>query len=171
MTQLKDAIDGSLFSGLKRIGQKPAHRPVIDAVKDYTSKNQGPIPADRVHEIAVRVARDELILEGKKQPTTEQINARAYLGAAIAGVEQPFTIAEDTRAPAKAEHYFLSGAISSRVASWLPFLPEKARHWVGFQTSHAIGVVKEVADAIKGTGYKKEDIKTDDAGSRRALKP
>lgn len=171
MTQLKDAIDGSLFAGLKRIGQKPEHRPVIDAVKSYTAKAKGPVPADEVHQVAVKAARDELILEGKKRPTTEQVNARAYMGVAIAGVEQPFKIAEDTRAPAKVQHYFVSGAISSRVASWLPFLPEKARHEIGFQASHALGVLKEVADAIKGTGYKQEDIKTDDAGSRRALKP
>lgn len=165
-----DAVDGTLFKFMHRYANKPQNRAVVQAVEAYTAKAKGPVHVADVQKVAVQAAKDELIREGDKHPSADTIKARAYWGAAIAAEEKPFMIAEDTQALSKSVHYFATGAIAARVASWLPFLPSGVRHFLGFHVAQGIGVLKEIADKIKGTGFNRRDIAIDEAGARAALK-
>lgn len=167
MASTYDKVDGTLYKFMHRFADKPANRAVVSAVEAFTARSQGPVKVADVRQVAMQAARDSY---NGQHASADQVRARAYWGAAIAAEERPFTIAEDTRAAAKSVHYFASGAISSRVASWLPFLPQGVRHWLGHRASNLVGTLKEVADQIKGTGFNHQDLATDDAGARAALK-
>ena len=166
---LADAIDGTLFKVMHHFAQSPKNQPVIEAVDAFTSKRHGAIPAAKVRAVAMKAARDQFVKSGNKNPSADQVASQAYWGLALAAEEHPFKIAEDQRGTAKSIHYFMSGAIASGVASHIPLLPEGAKRWIGLSVSHAIGVLKEVADYVKGTGFDRRDIKTDDAGSKSAF--
>jgi len=167
---MTDAVDGTLFKFMHRFASKPQNAPVVKAVEDATAKGQGPFHVADVQKVAYQAAKDQLIREGDKNPSADKVQARAFWGAALAAEEKPFMIAEDTDALSKSVHYFTTGAIAARVASWLGFLPKSVRDFFGFHVAQAVGILKEVADKIKGTGFNRRDIAIDEAGARAALK-
>jgi hypothetical protein len=164
-----DQVDGTLFKVLNRSANRVENRPVVDAVEVLAALHNGRVTAEQVQTVALAASRDSLALRGKRNPSSDSVRALAFWGAACAASERPFMLAEDTRGRAKAVHFLVSGAISARVASCLPFLPVGLRHGIAFQVAHLIGCAKEVADKFKGTGYNRHDIATDDAGARAGL--
>ena len=164
-----DHVDGILMAYMHRKAERPVNKPVVEAVEALTRDAQGPVAAAQVRLTAITAARDAFVREGVANPTELQVRARANWGAALAAEEQPFVLAEDTRGTAKAMHFLVSGAISTRVASWLWFLPRQTANRLGLVAADAIGVLKEVADRIKGTGFNRTDIQTDRAGARSAF--
>ena len=165
-----DPVDGGLFKFILKNADNKQNKPIIQAVEAFTGKANGPVDANAVRQVAVSAARDQLKLEGVKNPSTDLVNERAYESTTVAAVQQPFVLKQDTRSAAKSVHYFASGTIAAKVSSHLEFLPSGIRHFIGFHVANVVGIVKEIADQIKGTGFNTHDIATDNAGAKSALK-
>lgn len=156
MSRVNELIE----SRLKTVQRDPAARPIIERVQAEAAK-PGATSAT-VLKAAVAIAQDSY--RGK---SADQIREKAFLAAAAAATEKPFTLGDLPEGEDKTKHFFVSGVLSLRIAEVADkVLPHGLAAKLGAWGSSAIGWGKEVYDALFATGYNKDDLKADFKGAR-----
>lgn len=149
---------------LRRIGQDPHLRPVIDTVK--ATQRDGVSP-DEVMATALRATRDQYVKEGRRLDA-ENVRNDAYMAASVGSVESPYQLAGLPEGSDKTKHYMLSAEIASRIDRTLDDLrvvPEPARQALAIGLTTGLGFLKEVLD-IFGSGFNRQDLKADLEGAK-----
>jgi len=149
---------------LRRIGNDPHYRPVVDTVK--ATQHDG-VASSQVLETALRATRDQYVKEGRKLDP-EKVRTDAYMAASVASVESPYQMSDLPDGTDKSKHFLVSAEISSHIDQGLEavkVVPESARKAIAVGVTTGIGFFKEVLD-IFTTGFNRQDLKADVQGAK-----
>ncbi len=149
---------------LRRVGQNPHFRPVVDQVK--AAQHDG-VSSNEVLETALKATRDQYVKEGRRLDP-ENLRNDAFMAATVASVEAPYQLSDMPAGTDKTKHYMQSGQIASRIDRTLDDLkivPEGARKAIAVGVTTGLGFLKEVLDVF-GTGFNREDLQADVAGAK-----
>lgn len=160
MSRINEMIESRLTS----VRRDPAARPIIDKVKAEAAKSGA--TSESVLRAAVAIAKDTY-----KGASADDIREKAFLSAAAAAVEKPFTLKDLPEGEDKTKHFFVSGVLSLRIAEVADkVLPRGLSEKLGAWGSSFVGWGKEVYDGMFATGYNREDLKADFKGARTPFK-
>lgn len=153
---------------LRRIGQDPHYRPVVDAVK--AAQRDG-VSSEAVLDTAFRATRDQYVKEGRRLDP-ENVRHDAFMAASVGSVETPYQLADMPEGTDKTKHFMVSGEVASgidRRLDDLKVVPRPARKAIAIGVTTGLGFLKEVLDLFS-TGFNRQDLQADVAGAKRALK-
>lgn len=158
-------INDILNSRIKSAARDPLTRAVADRVKQ---SNLSGASSNDVLEVAVKATKDEYVKAGKAAPSADTLREKAFLGAAVAASEKPFSLKDLPEGSDKTQHFFTSGVLSLTFSKWADtLLPKSWANWVGEKASYALGFGKEIYDKFFATGFNRDDLKADAAGAKR----
>ncbi|MBM3270796.1 MAG: hypothetical protein FJZ01_24460 [Candidatus Sericytochromatia bacterium] len=164
MSWLNDRLEGPL----RKAAADPRYRPAIDAV---LAAQKDDVAARDLAAVARQAMRDQYVRDGRRLDP-EDINYDAHLAASVAALEKPYQLGDVPAGGDKAQHYWVSGAISSKVDAALDKLwvvPGFMRRGLGVGISMGLGFLKEVADVF-GSGFSTADLSADWRGATGAFR-
>lgn len=150
---------------LRRIGQDPHFRPVIDAVK---SVQRDGVASDTVLGTALRATHDQYVKEGRALDP-ENVRHDAFMAASVGSVERPYQLSDMPAGADKTKHFLVSGELASgidRTLDDLKVVPRPARKAIAIGVTTSLGFLKEVLDLFT-TGFNRQDLQADVAGAKR----
>lgn len=166
-------INQRIENQLRAVQADPQARPIIDRVKAEAAKGAD---SRAVLDAAVIATVDEFKRQGRPIEA-DAVRERAFLAAAAAVTEAPFSLSDLPQGDDKAKHFFVSGFMSLRIADALDrVLPRGLSERLGAAGSFAVGFLKEVYDGVMtwktntGTGFSREDLAADAAGASRPFR-
>lgn len=150
---------------LRRIGQDPHYRPIIDAVKGVQRNG---VSSEEVLTTALRATRDQYVKEGRKLDS-EDLRHDAFMAASVGSVESPYQLSDMPEGDDKTKHFLVSGELASGIDQKLDELrivPKPARKAIAIGVTTGLGFLKEVLDVFT-TGFNRQDLQADVAGAKR----
>jgi hypothetical protein len=156
-------LNDKLEAPLRKVLASPHYKPVIAEIE---AAQRNGATSSEIRDVAVKGMRARWIREGKKLDA-EDIRSEAFLAASAAAVDKPYQLADAPEGEDKAQHLFVSGAISSYIDSTLDkarIIPGFVRKGLAVGLTMTVGFFKEVADILT-SGFNTGDLKADWLGA------